>query len=148
MKWKSQAVDGTGYTFVVPANEGLGVASSTPTAATTLTVADSGKTIFLSAAAGFAITLPEPAAGLKYKFVVAAAFATTNFTVVTDSGDNVIQGGAIVNSTFVPAANEDTINFVATAETVGDYVEIESDGTNWYAKGNGASAGAITFTAA
>lgn len=147
MKWKSQAIDGTGETVIVPANEGLGVAGSTPTAAVTLTPADSGKTVFLNAAAGFAITLPAPAAGLKYKFLVGAAFATTNFTVVTDSGYNVIQGGAIVNSTFIPAADEDTINFVATAETVGDYVVIESDGTNWLAEGVGAAAGAITFTA-
>jgi hypothetical protein len=147
MKWKSQAIDGTGETFVVPANEGLGVANNAPTAAVTLGAGDSGKTIMLNAAEGFAITLPAPVAGLKYKFLVAAAFATTNFTVVTDSGDNVIQGGAIVNSVFVPAANEDTINFVATAETIGDYVVIESDGTNWLAEGVGAASGAITFTA-
>ena len=117
----------------------------TPTAATTLTKADSGKTIMLNAAAGFAITLPAPVAGLKFNFVVGAAFATTNFTVV--SVGNIIQGGADVNSTFVPAANENTISFVATAETIGDYVELVSDGTNYLANGVGAAAGSITFTA-
>lgn len=116
-----------------------------PTATTTLTKADSGKTIMLAAAAGFAINLPAPQAGLKFRFVVGLAFATTNFTVVAPS--NVIQGGADVNSTFVPAANENTISFVASAETLGDYIELVSDGTNYYANGVGTAAGAITFTA-
>lgn len=32
-------------------------------------------------------------------------------------------------------------------ETIGDYIEISSDGTNFYAYGIGAAAGGITFTA-
>jgi len=47
----------------------------------------------------------------------------------------------------VPASNENTISFVATAETIGDFIEIYSDGTNFYADGVGAAAGSITFTA-
>lgn len=113
--------------------------------ARTLTKADSGKVFILKAAAGVAVTLPTPIAGFKAKFVVGLAFATTNFTIVATS--NVIQGGADVNSTFVPAANENTISFVASAETLGDYVEITSDGTNFYVNGVGTTAGAITFTA-
>lgn len=115
-------------------------------AAVTLTGEDSGKTLMLNAAAGVAITLPDVAlVGFKAKIMVGAAFATTDFTVV--AATNVIQGGAIVNSVFVPAANENTVSFVATAETLGDYIEIESDGTNFYVNGVGAGAGAITFTA-
>ena len=114
-------------------------------AARTLTKADSGKVFILKAAAGVAVTLPTPIAGFKAKFVVGLAFATTNFTVVAST--NVIQGGADVNSTFVPAANENTISFVASAETLGDYVEITSDGTNFYVNGVGTATGAITFTA-
>lgn len=147
MKWLSKVIDGSGESFVVPANEGLGSAQLTPTAAATLTAADSGKTVLLNATEGFAITLPAPVAGFYCRIKVGAAFATTNFTVVTDSGDDVIQGGAIVNSVFVPASNEDTINFVATAETIGDYVDLECDGTNWLSSGVGALAGSITFTA-
>ena len=113
--------------------------------ARTLTKADSGKTFILKATAGVAVTLPSPIAGFKCKFVVGLAFATTNFTVVATS--NVIQGGANVSSTFVPAANENTISFVASAETLGDYVEITSDGTNFYVNGVGTAAGSITFTA-
>lgn len=116
------------------------------TAAITLTVEDSGKDFILKAAAGVAITLPSVAiVGFKAKFITGLAFATTDFTIV--SATNIIQGGAIVNSVFVPAANENTVSFVASAETLGDYVEITSDGTNFYVNGVGAAAGSITFTA-
>lgn len=136
------------YNRTVSAAERVGGVAGvmTPTVAFALTRADSGKTIFLNAAAGFAITLPALAAGLKFKFVTAAAFATTDFTIVTPGGVNVIQGGAIVNSTYVPAVNEDSINFICTAETIGDVIELECDGTNWLVNGVGAGAGAITFT--
>jgi len=116
------------------------------TAAKTLVVGDSGKTFVLKAAAGAAITLPAVTAGKwKYRFVTGLAFATTPWTVVSTT--QVIQGGADVNSTFVPAANENTITFVATAETLGDWIEVESDGVNIYAKGCATASGAITFTA-
>lgn len=117
------------------------------TGATTLTIDDSGKLFVLKAAAGAQVTLPAVAssAGFKAKFVVGLAFATTNWTL--KAATNKIQGGAIVNSTFVPGADENTISFVATAETLGDYITIECDGTNWYADGVAAAAGGITFTA-
>lgn len=121
--------------------------SVTPTAAVALLASQSGMNVFLNAAAGFAITLPAPAAGLNYRFTVAAAFATTDFTVVTASGANVIFGGADVASSDVPADAEDTITFVASAETKGDYVHLWSDGTSWFVDGRGTSSGAITFTA-
>lgn len=118
----------------------------TISAARTLTASDSGKLFTLSATAGVAVTLPSvTVAGFRARFTVGAAFATTNFTIVSTT--NVIQGSADVNSTLVPGANENTISFVASAETVGDFIEIYSDGTNFYAYGIGAAAGAITFTA-
>lgn len=119
----------------------------TPTAAYALSAGESGSNVMLNAAAGFAITLPAPQAGLKFRFTVAAAFATTSFTVVTSGSANVIEGGAIVAGDDVPAANEDTITFVDSAETVGDFVEVWSDGTSWFAFGRGTASGAITFTA-
>lgn len=118
----------------------------TISAAKTLTASDSGKRFTLSAAAGAEIALPAVAiAGFNARFTVGLAFATTNWTIV--SATNVIQGSFDVNSTLVPAANENTISFVATAETVGDYFEIYSDGTNFYAYGVAAAAGGITATA-
>ena len=129
-------------------NVGALVNVRTITAATTLTAADSNSCFVLNAAAGAAITLPAVATskGFCAKFIVGAAFATTSWTVVAPTAE--IQGGAIVNSTCVPAANENTITFVNSAETLGDYVELICDGTNWYANGVGAGAGSITFTVA
>jgi len=120
--------------------------TNTISTATTLTASDSGKTFTLSGSAGVAVTLPAVTVdGFNAKFIIGSAFATTNFTLVSPT--SIIQGGGIVNSVFVPASNENTISFVATAETVGDYVEVVSDGTNYYVNGVGALAGSITFTA-
>ena len=120
---------------------------STIAAATTLTAANSGTVYTLPAAtAGAAITLPALKSGLNFKFIVAGAFATTNWTIV--SSTNVIFGSAVVNSVIVPAASENTISFVASAETIGDFVSVECDGTNWYVSGLGTLSGSVTFTAA
>jgi hypothetical protein len=112
-----------------------------------LTAEDSGKVLILKAAAGAQITLPAVAtsAGLRFKFVVGLAFATTNWTV--KAATNVIEGGIDVNSSNVPAVNENTISFVASAESVGDFIDLVCDGTNWYVSGNATTTGAITATA-
>lgn len=118
----------------------------TITGAKTLTASDSGKMFTLSAGTGAQVTLTSVAiVGFNARFTVGTAFDTTNWTI--KAGTSVIQGSADVNSTLVPASNENTISFVASAETIGDYIEIYSDGTNFYAYGIGAAAGAITFTA-
>ena len=116
-------------------------------AAATLTAADSGKTFQLitSGTDGAAITLPAVSAGLNFKFVVGAAFATTDWTIV--SATNVTEGNVIVAGAHVPGANENTVSFVATAESIGDYVQYISDGTSWFVSGSGVTTGSITFTA-
>jgi hypothetical protein len=118
----------------------------TLTGATTLTAEDSGKVFILNAAAGAQVTLPAvaDAAGQNYRFIVGALFATTAWTVRAAS--NRIQGGVIVNSVLVPGADENTITFSASADTIGDFVELNCDGSNWYVSGMGTSAGAITLT--
>ena len=114
-------------------------------AAQTLTAADSGKTFILSAAAGATITLPALKAGIHFKFIIGAAFATTDWIIDSAEGDN-IEGLLIVNGASVVASGEDQINFVNSAETVGDHVEFACDGTNWFVTGAGNSAGSITAT--
>jgi hypothetical protein len=118
----------------------------TLTGATTLTAEDSDKSFYLNAAAGAQITLPAVAtsAGFRYRFTVAALFATTAWTI--KAATNKIQGGVIVNSVNVPGADENTITFSASADTIGDFVELNCDGTNWYVFGLGTAAGAITLT--
>lgn len=112
-------------------------------AARTLKDGDSGKVFILSAAEGAAITLPALKSGFKAKFITGSAFATTAWTIVCPSA--IGQGGAIVNSVFVPAADETTITVAAAAETIGDWIEVTCDGTNYYINGVGAAAGAYTF---
>ena len=113
------------------------------TAAKVLTLADSGNTFVLKAAAGAAITLPAVAEGFKIKVITGLAFASTAWTIVCPSA--IGQGGAIVDSTFVAAADETTITVAQGAESIGDYLEIESDGTSYFINGVGALAGAYTF---
>jgi hypothetical protein len=121
--------------------------AESPTAANVLTAAESGSVFFLNSATGFASTLPAPAAGLTFKFVVSTQPTSGNHTVVTNGGSNVIEGMADVNSTLVLAANEDSINFVASTAIVGDWVEVVSDGTSWFVTGQSGATGGITFTA-
>ena len=115
------------------------------TAAKVLTAADSGKTLWLNAAAGKAVTLPALKDGINFKFVVAAAFATTNWIISSAEGDN-IDGVLEVAGAVVAAAGEDQINFVANAETKGDFIQLECDGDTWFVSGQATAAGGITAT--
>lgn len=121
------------------------------TAAKTLVAGDSGKTLFLALAGGFAVTLPAPSLGLKFKFVVSTA-PTTAYTVVTASSANVIHGGVTSGEdaagSVATAASSDTISFVANKAIKGDWVEVESDGTSWYVFGNCSVQDGITTTQA
>lgn len=120
---------------------------ATLSAATTIRDDQSGTCFILDGSAGATITLPSLAPGLNFKFVVGAAFATTDWVIDSAEGDN-ITGNIIVNGAAVPAAAEDQINFIATAETVGDFIEIfaDYDNSQWIVWGIGNGAGAITAT--
>jgi hypothetical protein len=117
----------------------------TVTGALALTAADSGKTLILNAAAGANITLPALSAGLKFKFIVGAAFATTSWTVTSTAGDD-LQGSVIVAGAVVDVDAADVITFVNTAENVGDFVEVFCDGTSWHTFGNALTVGGLTAT--
>ena len=114
------------------------------TADTTLTASDSGKHILLDAI-GEAITLPSPTAGLNYKFICTATTATTDWTIV--SATDVIYGSAQVAGAVVAASAENTITLVVAKFLPGDWVSLESDGTNWYVEGSVVTALGCTFTA-
>lgn len=123
-------------------NQGRGDTSilyETVTTTNVITAAETGKTFFLNSATGFASTLPAPALGLWFKFIVTTAPTSGNHTVGTDSADNIIHGqistGEDAAGSVVTAAAADIINFVANTAIVGDYVECVSDGTNWYVSG-------------
>lgn len=116
----------------------------------TLSKEHSGATLLLDAATGATITLPALDYDLKFKFVVGAAFATDNWVVASAEGDNINGGIADMGTTVaaVIASGEDQINFVASAETIGDWVEIWSDYDNsqWIVNGVCFANGGITAT--
>ena len=120
-------------------------AVKTVTGVTTLTAADSGKTIILNAAAGVVVTLPAKAAGLKFKFILGAAFATSNWEITSAEGDN-LEGSLIGAGAVVDVDAADMFNFVSTAENIGDFVEVFCDGTYWHTFGNALTSGGLTAT--
>lgn len=119
--------------------------TETITADKTLVAADSGKTFWLDNSTGETITLPALRDGLNFKFVIADNFATDNWIIDSAEGDN-IEGMIEVAGAVVVASGEDQINFVASAESKGDFVQLECNGTNWFVSGQGALSGAITAT--
>ena len=115
----------------------------TLTAATTLTAADSGRTYLIRGPA-YTVTLPAPHAGFNVKFIVAAAFSTD--TVIQTPADNrdTLNGGVIVNGAIDESDATDRVTFEDGAESVGDFIEISSDGTSFFLFGNGNAASSIT----
>jgi hypothetical protein len=111
-------------------------------------ITESGVVYFLNAAGGFQTTLPAVAAGLHYKFIVKTAPAGGSYTVISNGTANIIYGIVVVNGASVQGAAEDTITFANGAAAIGDWAEVECDGTNWYVTGIGNAAGAITLTQA
>jgi hypothetical protein len=115
----------------------------TLTAATTLAAADSGKT-FLISGTGYTVTLPAPTAGWSAKFIVAAAFSTDCLIQTPADNRDIMNGGVIVNGAIVEADAVDRVTFEDGAESIGDHVNISSDGTSFYLSGNGNAASSIT----
>ena len=98
-----------------------------------LNLSDSGK-VFKISGTGYTMTLPAPSAGFKVKFIVSAAFSTDFVVQSPSSNRDTINGGVIVNGAIVEA----------DAESVGDFIEIHSDGTSYFLFGNGNAASSIT----
>lgn len=134
----TRAISASSLTTTAGAN--LGVVGSgayvtrpvlAPSADTTLTVAQSGAIVQMGVA-GLDVTLPAAtaSAGVEYRFVVSAAVATTNMTIIGDAAD-LIEGTLIVAGAVVDCDATDVLNFVIDGENIGDYVELYSDGTKW-----------------
>jgi|TARA_R100000458_G_scaffold48837_1_gene48127 hypothetical protein len=129
--------------------------SESLTANKDLAPADSGKTFFLNAAAGLsAIKLPAAAtagAGWNARFVVATVTTSNNYVITEDTAsdtDVIISQMSILeidtNDDGLDSAGHTTITFESTP-ALGDHVEIECDGTKFYAKGLGKSDDFVTL---
>jgi hypothetical protein len=123
-------------------------------AANVIDATENGKTFFLNSSTEFASTLPAPALGLRFEFIVTAAPSGASYTIATASSSNIIKGQ--VYSADLNAASDgdievtggDTISFVDAKAVAGDRVVVVSDGTNWFAYGFCSVFDAITITTA
>lgn len=126
----------------------------TVAATNTLTKAESGKVMFLDAATEFVTTLPAPAAGLEFEFIVANAPESASFTIVTNGSANIMRGHIL--SSDLNAASDgdseasggDTLTFVDSKAVIGDRARFVSDGTYWYVQASCVAFDAITITTA
>jgi len=127
-----------------------GANAETVTAANVITAEEHGKTFILNATTGFVSTLPLPADGLKYRFVIGATEVSSgNHTIVPNGSANIIQGScstAADGAAVAFVADADSVNFVASAAKNGDYIELWSDGTSWFLSGQCIIATGITST--
>jgi len=122
----------------------------TVTTTASLTVADSGKEIFLNSATGFVTTLPAPVAGMRFTIISILANTSGNHTIVSASSANVIKGNqnSVAGDAGDTSTADDTISFVANQSVAGDKVELHTDGTSWFAYAISRVAAGITFTQA
>lgn len=122
------------------------------TAANIITAAESGRTFFLNSATEFASTLPAPALGVWFDFIVTAAPSGASYTVVTEGGCQIMAGHVLTSgfadsgSDVETAATGTTITFVDGVSVVGDRAHIISDGTSWFASCVCAAEAGITIT--
>ena len=137
--------------FSGPLAQGSGSVETLGAAKTLTTKDDNGKTFMLALVGGFTVTLPaiSGSAGTRFKFIASVA-PTTAYIVASAEGDNILGGfdtsadGTAVDSEVSGGA--DQINFVASTAVIGDYVELISDGSNWYASGHCNVATGLTLT--
>lgn len=129
---------GTTAEVVLQETSGAG-AAEVVTATNVILAAESGRTFFLNSATEFVSTLPAPALGLSFTFIVAAAPAGASYTIVAASGTPI--HGMVLSKDLNGATDSGatagtgvlTITFVDSKAVKGDRVDIVSDGTDWYA---------------
>lgn len=132
---------GAGSTTEVVLQETSGAgAAEVVTATNVILAAESGRTFFLNSATEFVSTLPAPALGLYFTFIVAAAPSGASYTITTNAAAAIIHGAVVskdLNGATDAAATVGTpvatITLVDSKSVVGDRVDVVSDGTNWYA---------------
>ena len=124
------------------------------TAANTITHDEAGKVFFLNSATEFQTILPTVSgcAGMTVRFVIRAAPAGANYTIITgNTTEDVLYGMVLEAETDTtedgPVIQDgDTITFVQAVAVIGDWVELTSDGTYWYVSGMTAADGGVTLT--
>lgn len=128
-------------------------ANSEIVAATNVIAAsESGKTFFLNSATEFVSTLPTPALGLRFTFVVAAAPSGASYTIVATGATTTIKGHVLTNDVNSATdadfgiTGEHTITLVDGKAVAGDRVDLTCDGTNWFMRASCSVFDAITLS--
>lgn len=122
------------------------------TATNVILAAESGKTFFLNSATEFVSTLPAPALGLYFKFIVSAAPSGASYTVICAASGTLIKGHVLTNDlnsatdADFGTAGELTVTFVDGKSVAGDCAEFECDGTNWFVRASCSVFDAITIS--
>jgi|TARA_Y100000114_G_scaffold91294_1_gene84803 glycerol kinase len=114
------------------------------TVGSSLTLADSGK-VFKVSGTGGTVTLPAVSEGFIVRFVTTGGLTSAN-TVIAGGTSDVMEGSIIVAGAVVDVDAADQLNFVHTADNLGDYVDIWSDGSKYFVFGNALNSGGITAT--
>ena len=117
------------------------------TSTNSITAAETGKTFFLNSVTEFESTLPAPAAGLEYTFIVKAAPSGASYEIKTNGDTDILIGlvtCATADDLGATDDNADVVRFVGGQAVVGDWVRVVSDGTSWYFSGACKVAEAIT----
>ena len=132
---------------------GILTPSEVVTATNEIEITESGTVYALTTATEFVTTLPTAAtsAGVTFKFILGAAPADADFTIVTDTLEDLLYGMVLEAETDTTEDGPtiqtgDTITFVRSVAVIGDWVEVTSDGTNWYVHGMTAADGGVTLT--
>jgi hypothetical protein len=123
------------------------------TATNVILASESGKTFFLNSATEFVSTLPAPAAGLKFTFIVTGAPSGASYTVVGASGTPI--HGMVLSKDLNGATDSGatagtgvlTLTFVDSKSLKGDRADFISDGTDWFVEAKtGGNFDAITLS--
>lgn len=110
-----------------------------------ISIVDTGKEILIPALSqDIVINLPPVGQNLFYRFMVEPA-ATLGFAAVITPAAVGLCNGTLINTVAAagvsePVDGEDTVTFNATS-IAGDYMDVISDGTNWYVSGISSVAG-------
>jgi hypothetical protein len=108
------------------------------TATNVITAAETGSVFFLNSATEFVSTLPAPAAGLKFTFIVQAPPSGASYTVVGASGTPI--HGMVLSKDLNGATDSGstagtgvlTLTFVDGKSQKGDRADFVSNGTDWF----------------
>jgi hypothetical protein len=123
------------------------------TASTTLTGEQSGAVVLLDAAAGLTVTLPTPAIGLVYTFIVKTTVTSNAYKIITDAATTFLLGSVGVpiaagtqalffaNGTSHRSVN---MNGSTTGGLLGGIIAFTCiDATQWQVNGNLEGSGTV-----